>query len=63
MIYNYVIIDNKVIELEGPGKIRFDNPGTDIDVILKNKNKSEFFNDMFRRKLKWLKENYPEFLI
>lgn len=63
MIYNYVIIDNKVIELEGPGKIRFDNPGTDIDVIVKNKNRAESFPDMFRRKLKWLKENYPELFI
>ena len=63
MIYNYAIIDNKVIELEGPGKIRFDNPGTDIDVILKNKNRPESFNDMFRRKLKWLKENHPELFI
>jgi hypothetical protein len=63
MIYNYIIIDNKVIELEGLGKIRFDKPGTDIDVIVKNKNKSESFPDHFKRKLKWLKQNHPELLL
>ena len=63
MIYNYIITDNKVIELEGPGKIRFDKPGTDIDVIVKNKNKPESFPDHFKRKLKWLKQNHPELLL
>jgi hypothetical protein len=63
MNYNYVIIDNKVIELEGPRKIRYDYPGTGIDVIVKNKNRAESFPDMFKRKLKWLKENHPELLL
>jgi hypothetical protein len=63
MIYNYVIIDNVVVELEGPKKIRFDKPGTGIDVIIRNKNKPESFPDSFKRKLKWLKENHPELLI
>lgn len=63
MIYSYIIIDNKVIELEGLGKIRFDKSGTNIDVIVKNKNKPESFPDHFKRKLKWLKETHPELLI
>ena len=66
MIYNYIIIDNKVIELEGEGKVRFDRPGTHIDVFHKFKNKTESFEsfpDMFKRKMKWLKENHPELLI
>lgn len=63
MIYNYIITDNKVIELEGPGKIRFDKPGTNIDVIIKNKNRPESFPDHFKRKLKWLKESYPELFL
>ena len=63
MIYNYIISDNKVFELEGHGKIRFDKPGTNIDVIIQNKNRPESFPDMFRRKLKWLKENHPELLL
>jgi hypothetical protein len=63
MNYNYVIIDNVVIEFEGPEKIRFDRPGTGIDVIVKNKNRAETFPDSFKRKLKWLKENHPELLL
>jgi hypothetical protein len=63
MIYNYIIIDNKVVELEGPRKVRFDRPGTGIDVIIQNKNRAESFPDIFKRKLKWLKENHPELLI
>ena len=63
MIYNYIIIDNKVVELEGPKKVRFDRPGTNIDVIVKNKNRAESFPDMFKRKLKWLSKDYPELLI
>jgi len=66
MIYNYIIIDNKVIELEGEGKVRFDRPGTHIDVFQKFKNKIESFEsfpDGFKRKMKWLKENHPELLI
>jgi hypothetical protein len=63
MIYNYIIIDNVVVELEGPKKIRFDKPGIGIDVIIRNKNKAESFPDSFKRKLKWLKENHPELLI
>ncbi len=63
MIYNYIIIDNKVVELEGPRKVRFDRPGTNIDVIIKNKNRAESFPDMFQRKLKWLNENHPELLL
>ena len=63
MIYNYIIADNKIFELEGPRKIRSDKPGTHIDVILKNKNRAESFPDTFKRKLKWLKENHPELLI
>ena len=63
MIYNYIIIDNKIIELEGPGKIRFDKPGTHIDVIIQNKHRPESFPDTFKRKLIWIKENHPELLI
>jgi len=63
MKYSYVIVNNKVIELEGPKKIRFDRPGTRIDVIIQNKNRAESFPDIFKRKLKWLKENHPELLI
>jgi hypothetical protein len=63
MKYSYVIVNNKVIELEGPKKIRFDRPGTGIDVIIQNKNRAESFPDIFKRKLKWLKENHPELLI
>jgi hypothetical protein len=63
MIYNYIIIDNVVVELEGPKKIRFDKPGTGIDVIIRNKNRAESFPDSFKRKLKWLKENHPELII
>lgn len=63
MIYNYIIIDNKIIELEGLGKIRYDRCGTNIDVIIQNKNRPESFPDHFKRKLKFLKENHPELLI
>ena len=63
MIYNYIIIDNKVFELEGPGKIRFDKPGTHIDVIIQNKHRPESFPDTFKRKLIWIKENHSELLI
>jgi hypothetical protein len=63
MIYNYIIVNNKVIELEGPEKIRFDRPGTNIDIIIQNKNRSESFTDSFKRKLQWLKENHPELLL
>jgi len=63
MNYTYVIINNKVIELEGPKKIRFDRPGTGVDVIIRNKNIAESFPDMFKRKLKWLKENHPELFL
>lgn len=63
MNYTYVIINNKVIELEGPEKIRFDRPGTGVDVIIRNKNIAESFPDMFKRKLKWLKENHPELFL
>jgi hypothetical protein len=63
MIYSYMIIDNVVVELEGPRKVRFDRPGTNIDVIVKNKNCAESFPNMFQRKMKWLKENYPELLL
>lgn len=63
MIYNYIIVNNKVIELEGPEKIRFDRPGTNVDVIVKNKHKAQSFSDMFKRKLKWLNENHPELIL
>ena len=61
--YSYIIINNKVIELEGLGKIRFDKLGTNIDVILKYKHRSKNFDAMFRRKLKWLQETHPEFML
>jgi hypothetical protein len=63
MIYNYIIVNNKIVELEGPRKIRFDRPGTNIDVMVKNKNCAESFPDIFKRKLKWLNENHPELLL
>jgi hypothetical protein len=63
MIYNYIIVNNKVIELEGPKKIRFDRPGTSISVIIHYKHKAQSFPDSFKRKLQWLKENHPELLL
>jgi hypothetical protein len=63
MIYSYVIIDNAVVELEGKKKIRFDKPGTNIDVIIQNKHKVQSFPDMFKRKLQWLSKNHPELFL
>jgi hypothetical protein len=63
MNYDYIITDNKVFELEGYGRIRYDRCGTNIDVIIQNKHRPESFPDHFKRKLKFLKENHPELLI
>jgi len=66
VIYSYMIIDNVVVEFEGPKKIRFDKPGTGIHVFQKFKNQIESFEsfpDGFKRKMKWLKENHPELLL
>lgn len=62
MNYDYIITDNKVFELEDCA-IRYDRCGTNIDVIIQNKNRPESFPDHFKRKLKWLIKNYPEWFI
>ena len=62
MNYNYVIKDEKIYEYEGK-EISYDSFGHTIKFLIENIEKSEGFSPQGRRKIKWLKDNHPEFFI
>lgn len=62
MNYNYVIKDEKIYEYEGK-EITYDQFGHSIKFLVENIKKNYFFSDIFRRKIKWLKDNHSELLI
>lgn len=62
MNYNYIIKDEKIYEYKGK-EITYDGYGHSISFLIKNINKSLALTAQGKRKLKWLKENHPEFFI